>query len=132
MAAAAYSAVGIAVMAVGFVVLDVLTPGHLRTQVWGERNPNAALLVGSKLAGLAIIVIAAIFAGEGGLARGLLYTAAYSAVGIVAMTVVFFVVDLVTPGKLGEVLLETEHNPAVRVNAVLQLAVAGIVAASVL
>jgi len=131
-AASSYSAVGIAAMAVGFVVLDLLTPGNLRAQVWVDRNRNAATLVGSNLASVAIIVVAAIIASEGGLARGLLYTAAYSVLGLVAMAVTFGLLTLVTPGRIGDALMDTEPNPAVRVHAVLHIAAACIIAASIL
>ncbi|MFT3899452.1 MAG: DUF350 domain-containing protein [Gordonia sp. (in: high G+C Gram-positive bacteria)] len=131
-AAGAYSAVGIAAMAVGFIVVDILTPGHLRTQVWIDRNKNAALLVASKLGGVAIIIAASITAAEGGLVKGLMYTAAYSALGIVAMSLTYLLVTLVTPGKLGDFIMDPEPHPAVKVHAVMHLAVALIVAAAIL
>ncbi|NNG97126.1 DUF350 domain-containing protein [Gordonia araii NBRC 100433] len=119
-------------MAVGFIVVDALTPGHLRTQVWVDRNRNAATLVASNLAGVAIIVVAAIVASEGGLVRGLLYTAAYTALGIVFMAVTFGFATLVTPGRLGDAIMDDEPHPAIRVHAVLHVAVAAIVAAAIL
>lgn len=131
-AAGAYSAVGIAAMAVGFVVLDLLTPGNLRHQVWADRNRNAAVLVGSNLIGMTIIVVAAIVASEGNLVRGLLYTAAYSLLGLVAMVVTFGLLALVTPGKIGDALMATEPHPAVGVHAVLHIAAACIIAAAIL
>ncbi len=131
-AAGSYSAVGITAMAVGFVVLDLLTPGNLRAQVWVDRNRNAATLVGSNLASVAIIVVAAIVASEGGLARGLLYTSSYCALGLAAMAVTFGLLALVTPGKIGDALMDPEPHPAVRVHAVLHIAAACIIAASIL
>jgi uncharacterized membrane protein YjfL (UPF0719 family) len=54
---AAWLGVSLAIMVAGFMVVDVLTPGHLRTQV--SDNLNAALLVAGKLVG--IIVSGAVF-----------------------------------------------------------------------
>lgn len=131
-AAGAYSVAGLVAMAVAFLALDGLTPGHLRTQVWHDRNRNAATLVASNLAGVAIIVVAAIVASTGGLAAGLLYTAAYTAVGLVTMAGAFALVHIVTPGKLGDAIMDPEPHPAVQVHAVLHIAIAAIVAASIL
>lgn len=43
--AAAYSGVGVLLMLISFAVLDVLTPGNLRHQLWADRNRNAGILV---------------------------------------------------------------------------------------
>ncbi|HNP55372.1 MAG TPA: DUF350 domain-containing protein [Gordonia sp. (in: high G+C Gram-positive bacteria)] len=131
-AAGAYSVAGIVAMAVGFIVLDLLTPGNLRAQVWSDRNRNAAALVASNLIGMVIVVVAAIAASEGGLARGMLYTAAYSALGLVAMAVTFGLLTLVTPGKIGDAIMDEQPHPAVAVHAVLHIAAACIIAAAIL
>ena len=114
--AAAYAGVGVVLMAVSFVVIDALTPGRLSDHLWGARNRNAAVLVSSNLAGEAIIVAAAIVASEGGL----------------VMALAFVLVDLLTPGKLGEILLEENPHPAVWVHATLHVAIGVIVAVSIL
>jgi len=131
-AAGAYSAAGLVAMALAFLALDWLTPGPLRAQVWQDRNRNAATLVASNLAGVAIIVVAAIVASTGGLAEGLIYTAAYTFVGLVVMAAAFALVHFVTPGNLGDAIMDSEPHPAVRVHAVLHIAIAAIVAASIL
>lgn len=130
-AAGVYSVAGIAAMAVGFVVLDLLTPGNLRAQVWVDRNRNAAALLASNLVGVVIVVVAAITASEGGLAKGLLYTAAYSALGLIAMAVTFGLLTLVTPGKIGEAITDGNPHPAVAVHAVLHIAAACTIAAAI-
>ncbi|AZG46169.1 DUF350 domain-containing protein [Gordonia insulae] len=131
-AAAAYSAVGVALMAISFVVLDLLTPGKLRQHLWAERNSNAGILVSSNLAGIAIIVTAAIVASEGRLVEGLTYTVVYTVIGIVVMAVTFALIDLATPGRLGELLLHPERHPAVWVQCVAHVGVSLIVAAAIL
>ncbi len=47
LATLAFFAVGVAVLAAGFAMLDALTPGNLRHQVYVAKNPNAALLLGA-------------------------------------------------------------------------------------
>ncbi|MFZ2238610.1 MAG: DUF350 domain-containing protein [Gordonia amarae] len=130
--AAAYAGVGVVLMAVSFVVIDALTPGKLRTQLWGTRNRNAAVLVSSNLAGEAIIVAAAIVASEGDLGEGLVYTIVYALIGLVIMAVAFVLIDLATPGRLGEILLDETPHPAVWVHATLHVAIGVIVAVSIL
>ncbi len=84
-AAGAYAGVGVILMIVSFAIVDLLTPGKLRQQVWSERNRNAGILVGANLFAVAIIVTAAIVASEGHLLEGLTYTVVYSAIGLVVM-----------------------------------------------
>ena len=60
--AAAYAGVGVLLMLISFAVIDALTPGNLRHQLWIDRNRNAGILVGSNLIAVAIIVTAAIAA----------------------------------------------------------------------
>ncbi len=75
---------------------------------------------------------AAIVASEGRLLEGLTYTAVYSAIGLVVMAVTFLVIDLLTPGNLGELLVHPESHPAVWVQGVAHIGVSIIVAASIL
>lgn len=129
-AALAYSAVGIVLMALGFVLVDVITPGNLRQQIWIDRNPNCALLAGSNVLAMGIIVSMAIWTSEGSIGRGLAASAIYGVVGLIAMAVAFVLLDLLTPGKLGELLVDgTRLNPAVWVSAATHIAVAMVVAA---
>ncbi len=129
--AATYGLVGLVLMAVGFVLVDVLTPGNLREQVWTQRNRNAAILLASNLLGVGIIVATAIAASQGNWGEGLLSTAAYGLLGLVLMGIAFLVLDAVTPGKLGALLMEDKPHPAVYVNASSHLAVSAIVAVAI-
>ncbi|MFW0783207.1 DUF350 domain-containing protein [Gordonia sp. CPCC 206044] len=131
-AAAAYGATGMILMFVSFVVVDALTPGNLRQQLWAERNRNAGILVGSNLGAIAIIVAAAIVASEGRLGEGLAYTVTYTIIGMVIMCVTFFVIDLFTPGKLGELVVHPESHPAVWVQGIAHVGIALIVAVAIL
>jgi uncharacterized membrane protein YjfL (UPF0719 family) len=130
-AAAAYSGVGVLLMAVGYVLVDLATPGKLRDLIWVERNRNAALLLASGLLGVGVIVTAAILSSEDTLAAGLLSTLGYGLLGLVVMAVAFVVLDLATPGRLGDILSEPEPHPAAWVSAAVHLAISAIIAAAI-
>ncbi|KII00614.1 membrane protein [Streptomonospora alba] len=130
-ASLAYGVLGIALMVLGYLIVDVLTPGKLHELVWKQRNRNAALLVASNLLGVSIVVATAIYISTGGLAIGLAGAAAYGLVGLVLMALSFVLIDALTPGKLGELLTDSETHPAVWVNAAAHLAIALMVAAAI-
>lgn len=129
---AAYGVVGVGLMAVGYLLVDVATPGSLRDLIWVRRNRNAALLLASGLAGVATIVTASIAASDGDLWAGLLGSFGYGIVGLGLMTLAFILVDMVTPGRLGEILVEPEPHPAVWISCVVHVALGAIIAAAIL
>ena len=129
--AAAYGVVGLALMALGFALVDVLTPGNLREQIWLHRNRNATVLLATNLLGVGIVVTTAILASEETVVGGLVSAAAYGVLGLVLMGVSFLVLDAVTPGKLGAMLVDTTPHPATWVTGASHLAVAAIVAAAI-
>ena len=55
-----YAGVGIVVFVVGFIILDLLTPGKLWEEIEGKQNVAVAIFAGAVAIGLAIIVAAAI------------------------------------------------------------------------
>ncbi|MFG2390087.1 DUF350 domain-containing protein [Streptomyces lavendulae] len=127
----AYGALGLVLLILGIVLVDVLTPGKLPKQIWEERSRNAALLLSSALLGIGGIVFTSIWTTYDDFGKGLLSTAAFGLLGLVLMAVAFLVLDLVTPGKLGAIVVDPEPHPAVWVTACCNLAVAAIVAASI-
>ncbi|MET9692917.1 DUF350 domain-containing protein [Streptomyces sp. NPDC006514] len=127
----AYGALGLVLLILGIVLVDVLTPGKLPQQIWEERNRNAALFLSSALLGIGGIVFTSIWTTYADFGKGLLSTAAFGVLGLLLMAVAFLVLDLVTPGKLGAIVVDPEPHPAVWVSAACNLAVAAIVAASI-
>ncbi|MEU7802817.1 DUF350 domain-containing protein [Micromonospora arborensis] len=132
LATLAFGAVGVVLMGVGYGLVDLTTPGKLHELIWTERNRNAALLLASNLLGVGTIVVAAIVASDDDLALGLAGAAAYGIVGLVIMAAAFLLLDAVTPGRLGELLVDPEPHPAVWVSAVVHLATGAIIAAAIL
>ena len=55
-----YSAIGMIVFVVGFVILDLLTPGKLWEEIEQKQNVAVAVFAGAVAIGLSIIVAAAI------------------------------------------------------------------------
>jgi uncharacterized membrane protein YjfL (UPF0719 family) len=124
----AYSGVGLAVLVVGFIVLDLLTPGRLGTLVM-EGNPGAGLLAATGLASLGLILYFAIhFTGAGW--DGLDDAAIFGLVGVLVQAIGFTILDLLIPGKLADHCFNPTLHPAAWVSAGIQLSVALVVCAS--
>ncbi|MFE0646858.1 DUF350 domain-containing protein [Streptomyces sp. NPDC058877] len=129
--AGAYGALGVVLLILGIVLVDLLTPGNLRRQIWADRNRNAAILLVSALLGVGGVVFTSIWTTYDDFGKGLISTAVFGLLGLVMMAVAFIVVDLFTPGKLGALLVAPEPHPAVWVTASCNLAVSAIVSASI-
>ncbi|GHJ49189.1 hypothetical protein Cs7R123_65310 [Catellatospora sp. TT07R-123] len=130
-AATTFAAVGVALLLGGFLLVDLLTPGRLRHQIWTERNANASIFLSSALVGVGAICFTSIITTYDDLLVGLFSTAVFGVLGMVLMAVAFLIVDLVTPGRLGEILVDAKPHPAVWVSAATNVAVAAIVCASI-
>jgi uncharacterized membrane protein YjfL (UPF0719 family) len=130
--AVAYSGVGIALLVLGFYALDLLTPGHLGRHIYEERSVNAGLTLAAGFLGQGAIVFATIWTNAtSGFGRALLYTVVFGVLGVLLQAVAFLVLDLITPGRLGEHLMQPGLHPAGLVSAAAQLSVALIVVASI-
>jgi hypothetical protein len=126
-----FGGVGIGLMAVGFLLVDLLTPGKLRDLIWVEKNPNAALLLAANQIGIAAIVFTAIFTSYENFGEGLLSTAIFGLIGIAVMGLAFLVLDWMTPGKLGEVICTPERHPGATVSAASHFGAALIICACI-
>ena len=130
----AYGLLAVVLLIAGFAALDLVTPGSLRVKVWAEQNRSAVILAVSQAAGLAIAVAAGIGASTPfELWKGLLFTLGYGVATIALMMFSFVLVDWLTPGKLGSVLLDEAdggYTRAVWLNAVLFVGIGLFVAAA--
>jgi uncharacterized membrane protein YjfL (UPF0719 family) len=130
--AAAYTGVGIALLVLGFYVLDLLTPGQLGRHIYEDRSVNAALTLAAGFLGQGAIVFASIWTNAtSGFGQALLYTVVFGVLGVVLQAAAFLMLDLITPGRLGQHLMEPAFHPASLVSAAVQLAVAVIIVASI-
>lgn len=130
--AVAYTGVGIVLLALGFFVLDLLTPGHLGRHIYEDRSVNAAVTLAAGFLGQGAIVFASIWiSGTDGFGEALLYTVVFGILGVLLQAIAFVGLDLITPGRLGEHLTDRDFHPACLVSAAVQLSVAAIIVASI-
>ncbi|QUG99827.1 DUF350 domain-containing protein [Saccharopolyspora erythraea] len=131
LAAVAYGVIGVLMMALGYVLVDLATPGKLRDLIWVQRNPNAALLLVSGLSGVGVILTTAIAASADDLVAGLVGTLAYGLLGLVLMSLSFLLIDALTPGKLGDELASPNMHPGTWVSAVAHVVISVLIAAAI-
>lgn len=121
-----YFLVGVVVLIAGFVMIDVLTPGTLRRQVFVERRPNAVVITAAMDISLASIVIAAITASSDQLGQGLVDTVVYGFVGVALQGIALVILEAVIPGRFRDFIDNEQFHPASVAAAVVLLAVGGI------
>ena len=130
--AVAYTGVGIALLVLGFFALDLLTPGHLGRHIYEHRSVNAALVLAAGFLGQGAIAFATIWTNAtSGFGTALLYTVVFGVLGVLLQAAAFVVLNLITPGRLGDVVVEARFHPASLVSAAAELAVAAIIVASI-
>ncbi len=126
-----YGAVGIVLLVVGFTMIDLLTPGKLGHLIIHERNRSAGIVAAAALIAVGAIVTTAIASADGPLGEGLAETAGYGGIGVLMLALAFLVIDLITPGKLGDFVVGEGEQPAAWMTAAALLAVGAIVAAAI-
>ena len=130
--AVAYTAVGLALLALGYLALDLLTPGHLGRRIYHERSVSAAVVLAAGFLAQGAVVFTTIWTNAtAGFGRALLYTVVFGVLGVLLQAGAFVVLDLLTPGKLGQLVTEIDFHPASLVSAAAQLSVAAIIVASI-
>jgi uncharacterized membrane protein YjfL (UPF0719 family) len=127
----AYAAAGIVLMTVGYVLVDLITPGKLGDLIWRQRNPNAAIVLASNIIAVGTIIVAAIVASADNFVSGILSTLGYGALGLAVMALAFFALDLLTPGKLGDILMDPQPTPAAWISATIHVVLGAIIAVAI-
>jgi Domain of Unknown Function (DUF350) len=89
-----YAAVGLVLMVIGFYAIDLTTPGPLRAMV-KQGKPNAIVIAAAGIVSMAFIVVLAIWGSGGVLSEGLISTAIFGFIGIVAQVVMMRVATMV-------------------------------------
>ncbi|MEZ5232636.1 MAG: DUF350 domain-containing protein [Acidimicrobiia bacterium] len=128
---AGYGVIGLVLMVAGYAVVDVLTPGKLSALIFQQRNRNAAIVTASSVGAMAIVAAMSVHSAEGDASDGLAAAAVYGVVGLVLMAVSFLVIDLLTPGKLGDIVTDPQPQPATWVTATAHLGVGLVIAAAI-
>ena len=131
LATLAYAAVGTVVLALGYAVLDAITPGNLRHLVYADHNRNAAVLAGANVLAVGGIITTAIVTADDDVARGVVDALVYGLLGIALLAGSFKVLDRLTPGDLGQICTDPEGTSAVYVTAAFQVALGAVLAAAI-
>ena len=126
-----YFLVGMAVLVVGFYMVDVLTPGKLRQMVFVDRRPNAVVIACAMYIALTTVIISAITTSYSQLGQGLIGVAVYGFMGVILLGIALLTLHLVIPGNFHEHVDEPELHPASFAVALMLLAVGGVTAAAV-
>lgn len=130
-AIALYAILGLALMLVGFQAIDSSTPGPLRKMV-ATGNPNAVIVTAAAMVSMALIVVLAIFTSGGQLAEGLIATAIYGLVGIVAQVISIRILEWVLGLHIGDLLKSPTYQVQSLLVAAAHLAIGLVVAFAVL
>ena len=130
LATISYFLVGTTVLILGFVVIDLLTPGKLRQLVFIDRRPNAVILACANYIAVATVVICAITSSYRQLGQGLIGVAVYGIIGVILQGVAILTMHVVIPGNFHEHIDEPDLHPAAFATAVMLLAVGGVTAAA--
>lgn len=126
-----YAILGLALIVLGFFVLDWTTPGPLRTLVRAGR-PNAAAIAASGLVSLAFVVVLAVYTSSGQLVDGLVNTLVFGLLGIVAQAISVRIIELIIGIDVGAVLAAEKYTPEALVIVAAYLGLGLIVATAIL
>jgi len=126
-----YFLVGMAVLVVGFYMVDLLTPGKLRQLVFIDRRPNAVVVAGAMYIALTTGIVSAIVNSYSQLGQGLLGVAVYGLMGVILLGIALLTMHLLIPGDFHEHVDDPALHPGSFAVALILLAVGGVTAAAV-
>jgi uncharacterized membrane protein YjfL (UPF0719 family) len=125
-----YFLVGVVVLVAGFGMVDVLTPGKLRREVFIDRRPNAVVITSAMDVSLAFVIIAAIRASSDRLGQGLIDTLVFGLIGVALQGVALAFLEAIVPGRFRGFIDAEQFHPASVAAGVVLLVVGGINAAA--
>lgn len=130
--ALAYTAVGLLVLGVGYLALDLLTPGRLGHHIVREGSINAAVITSAGLLGLGGIVFTTIWShGDSSFGAALGWTVTFGLLGVLLQSIAFRLLDVITPDDLPALLMQPAFHPAALVAGATQVSVSLVIIASI-
>ena len=126
-----YAVVGLLLMLVGFYAIDLTTPGPLRKMV-DAGKPNAIIVSAAGMVSMALIVVLAIYSSSGRLIEGLLGSAVFGLVGIVAQVLMMRIATMVIGIDMHQLFESEEFNYESLMVAAAQFALGVVVAVAIL
>lgn len=124
-----YFVLAAVILVVGFVILDLITPGKLHELVFVHHLPNAAVITVAQQVSIGIIVVTAVLTSSDILSEGLLETAVFGALGLVIQVVVMAVLEAVIPGRFRDLVEDPKLRSGAVVTAVILIVVGTVNAA---
>lgn len=130
--ALAYGAVGIVILGLGYLALDLVTPGRLGDHIVRHASVNASIVTAAGIIGLGGIVFTAIWTnGDSAFGTALGWTIAFGVLGVAMQAAAFRALDLVTPDDLPAIVVQPGFHPASLVAAATQLSVSLVIVACI-
>jgi hypothetical protein len=126
-----YAIVGLVLMLIGFYAIDLTTPGPLRKMV-DAGKPNAIVVAAAGMVSMALIVVLAIYASSGKLLEGLVGSAIFGLVGIIAQVVMMRIATMVIGIDMDALFDADEFNYESLMVAAAQFALGVVVAVAIL
>ena len=124
-----YFVLAAVILVVGFVILDLITPGKLHELVFVHHLPNAAVITVAQQVSIGIIVVTAVLTSSDILSEGLLETAVFGVLGLVIQVVVMAVLEAVIPGRFRDLVEDPKLSSGAVVAAVILIVVGTVNAA---
>jgi uncharacterized membrane protein YjfL (UPF0719 family) len=131
-AIAAYTALGLVLLLIGFFAVDVTTPGRLTSIIKTGRNANATLLAVCGMAAVGLVVAASIYGSGGKLSEGLIATLVWGIVGIVGQQIAVMIVRLLLGVDVAGLMTKEKLEPSAILLGATQVTVGFITAISVI
>lgn len=121
----AYFVLAAVILVVGFVILDLITPGKLHELVFVHHLPNAALITAAQQISIGLIVVTAVLTSSDILSEGLIETAVFGVLGLIIQVIVMAVLEALIPGRFRDLV----EDPKLRSGAVVAAVILVVVGA---
>ena len=125
----AYFVLAAAILVLGFVILDLITPGKLHKLVFVHHLPNAAIIIAGQQISIGIIVVTAVLTSSEILIEGLVETAIFGVLGLLIQVVVMVVLEALIPGRFRDLVEDPQLRSGAVVVAVILVVVGAVNAA---
>ncbi len=125
----AYFALAAVILVVGFVILDLITPGKLHELVFVHHLPNAAVITAAQQISIGIIVVTAVFNSSDNLGQGLIETAVFGGLGLVIQVIVMALLEAFIPGRFRDLVEDPKLRSGAVVASVILIVVGAVNAA---
>lgn len=125
----AYFALAAVILVVGFVILDLITPGKLHELVFVHHLPNAAVITAAQQISIGIIVVAAVLNSSDNLGQGLIETAVFGGLGLVIQVIVMALLEAFIPGRFRDLVEDPKLRSGAVVASVILIVVGAVNAA---